>query len=333
MGRHETGSTTPHLVSRISCLPISYLPIYQTMYTERWLPKHPLGRIVILLALAFMGLMIWLPIAEMFYWSFYVKEPGVFEFAGLANYRKLLFDDPVFWKSLRVTFRFALLVVPGVVCLGLLLAVAVNTIRNTTIRGFFTVSYFTAYVVPLVAIALVWRYIYLPGRQGLLNIILSWVGIAPIRWLTTSDWALSSLAIMRIWKEAGYAMVLFLAGLQAIPVTYYEAAQVDGANGWRRFRHITLPLITTMITFVVIITTLSAFLAFTEVYVMTIDTGGGGERGGPNFATNLMAFHIFNTAIAYSHEGYGSAMAAIYFLIMVAVGYIQYRFIRATYEY
>jgi ABC-type sugar transport system permease subunit len=162
--------------------------------------------------------------------------------------------------------------------------------------------------------------------------MLDWVGIAPIRWLTTSEWALRSLAIMRIWKEAGYAMVLFLAGLQAIPTVYYEAAQVDGANSWRRFWHITIPLLMPMITFVIIITTLSAFLAFTEVYVMTAEAGGG-TRGGPNFATNLMAFHIFNQAIAYGHEGYGSAMSAIYFMIMVAVGYIQYRFIRASYEY
>lgn len=302
------------------------------MYTERWLPKHPMGRIVLLVSLAFMGFMIWFPIAEMFYWSFFVKEPGIFEFAGLANYQKLLFDDPIFWKSLRVTFSFAFMVLPGVVCLGLLLALAVNSIRNTTIRGFFTISYFTAYVVPLVAIALVWRYIYLPGKQGLLNVIIDWFGISPIRWLTTSEWALRSLAIMRIWKEAGYAMVLFLAGLQAIPTVYYEAAQVDGANSWHRFRHITVPLLIPMITFVVIIITLSCFLAFTEVYVMTAEAGSG-TRGGPNFATNLMAFHIFNTAIAYGHEGYGSAMAAIYFVIMVAVGYIQYRFIRATYEY
>lgn len=302
------------------------------MYTERWLPKHPLGKIVITFALLFMGLMVWFPILEMFYWSFFVKEPGVFEFAGLANYQKLIFDDPVFWKSLQVTFYFTLMVLPGVVGLGLILAVAVNTIRNTTVRGFFTVSYFTAYVVPLVAIALVWRYLYLPGQQGLFNIMLDWVGIAPIRWLTTSEWALRSLAIMRIWKEAGYAMVLFLAGLQAIPAVYYEAAQVDGANGWRRFWHITIPLLMPMMTFVIIITTLSAFLAFTEVYVMTAEAGGG-TRGGPNFATNLMAFHIFNQAIAYGHEGYGSAMSAIYFIIMVAVGYIQYRFIRASYEY
>jgi ABC-type sugar transport system permease subunit len=274
----------------------------------------------------------WFPILEMFFWSFFVKEPGIFEYAGLDNYRRLFTDDEVFWKSLRVTFNFAFMVVPGVTALGLMLAIAVNSIRNLAVRGVFTVSFFTAYVVPLVAIALVWRYIYLPGQQGLLNLVLGWFGVSPIRWLTVSEWALRSLAIMRIWKEAGYAMVIFLAGLQAIPTMYYEAAEVDGASAWRRFRHITVPLLMPTIAFVIIVTTLSAFLAFTEVYVMTAEAASG-TRGGPNFATNLMAFHIFNTAIAYGHEGYGSAMAAIYFVIMVAVGYIQYRFIRATYEY
>jgi ABC-type sugar transport system permease subunit len=139
------------------------------------------------------------------------------------------------------------------------------------------------------------------------------------------------LAILRIWKEAGYAMILFLAGLQAIPETYYDAAKVDGAGFWQRFWHITLPLLMPTMAFVVVVTTLSASLAFTEVYVMTVESGG--NRGGPNFATNLMSFYIFNTAITYGHEGYGSAMAAIFFVIMVAIGYIQYRFIRATYEY
>lgn len=301
------------------------------MITENWLPKHTMGRVVLLGAFLFIFGMIWLPILEMFYWSLFVKEPGIFEFAGFANYRELFTDDPVFWKSLQVTFSFALMVVPGVVGLGLLLAVAVNTIKNTMLRGIFTASFFIAYVVPLVAIALVWRYIYLPGKQGLLNVVLGWLDISPIRWLSTSEWALRSLALLRIWKDAGYAMVLFLAGLQAIPAVYYEAAEVDGASGWRRFWHITVPLLTPTIAFVVVITTLGAFLAFTEVYVLTPEASGG--RGGPNFATNLMAFHIFNTAIAYSHEGYGSAMAAVFFVIMVAVGYVQYRFIRATYEY
>jgi ABC-type sugar transport system permease subunit len=300
------------------------------MTAEKWLPKHMMGRIVLAGAFIFIFGMIWLPIFEMFYWSFFIKEPGIFTFAGFKNYVDLL-DDEIFWKSLRVTFTFALMVVPGVVVLGLILAITVNTIRNYTVRGFFTVTFFMAYVVPLVAVALVWRYIYLPGQQGLLNLILSWADIAPIRWLTVSQWALRSIAILRIWKETGYAMVLFLAGLQSIPKDYFEAAAVDGANALRRFRHITMPLLMPTMAFVVIVTTLSAFLAFTEVYVMTVEAGG--NRGGPNYATNLMAFHIFNTSIAYGHEGYGSAMAVIFFVIMVAVGYIQYRFIRATYDY
>jgi multiple sugar transport system permease protein len=290
-----------------------------------------MGRIVLLTAFLFIFVMIWIPIIEMFVWSFFVKEPGVFEFAGFSNYVKLFTNDPDFWKSLRVTFAFALMVVPGVVGIGLLLAITVNTIRNYTVRGFFTVAFFISYVVPLVAVALVWRYIYLPGPQGMLNVVLSWFDISPVRWLNSSEWALRSIAILRIWKEAGYAMVLFLAGLQSIPKDYYEAAAVDGANNFRRFLHITIPLLMPTLAFVVIITTLSAFLAFTEVYVMT--TEAGGNRGGPNFATNLMAFHIFNTAIAYGHEGYGSAMAAVFFVIMVGVGYLQYRFIRATYDF
>lgn len=301
------------------------------MAKDTWLPRHTLGRVVIFLALIFITLVLWFPISETFYWSFFVREPGVMEFAGLANFQKLLFDDEIFWKSLRVTANFALMAVPGVVILGLLLALAVNNIRNLSLRGVFTASFFSAYVVPLVAVALVWRYLYLPGRQGLFNIVLDWFDLGPIRWLNSSEWALRSLAILRMWKEAGYAMVLFLAGLQAIPVAYYDAAKVDGASAWQRFRHVTLPLLMPTTAFVVVVVTLSASLAFTEVYVMTVQAGG--DRGGPNFATNLMSFHIFNTAIAYGHEGYGSAMAAVFFVIMVAIGYIQYRFIRATYEY
>jgi len=301
------------------------------MVQTTWLPKHTLGRTVIFVAFVFIILVLWLPIGETFYWSFFIREPGQMEFTGLDNFRKLLFEDEIFWKSLQVTANFALMAVPGVVILGLLLALAVNNIRNLSLRGIFTASFFSAYVVPLVAVALVWRYLYLPGRQGLFNIVLDWLELGPVRWLNSSEWALRSIAILRIWKEAGYAMVLFLAGLQAIPETYYDAAKVDGASIWQRLRYVTFPLLMPTIAFVVVVTTLSASLAFTEVYVMTAEAGG--DRGGPNFATNLMSFHIFNTAIAYGHEGYGSAMAAIFFVIMVGIGYIQYRFIRASYEY
>ena len=109
------------------------------------------------------------------------------------------------------------LTVPGVVVFGLLLAVTLNAIKNVTVRGFFTSLYFVPYIVPLVAVALVWRYMYLPGPQGLFNVLLGYVGSSRMRWLNSSDWALPSLALLRIWKISGYAMVLFLAGLQSIP--------------------------------------------------------------------------------------------------------------------
>ncbi len=301
------------------------------MQAETWLPRSPMARTVLFASIAFFLIMIWWPISQTFALSFQLKKPGQQEWIGLANYQAL-FQDPVFYKALSVTFGYVAMTVPGVVLLGLALAVTLNGLRNVTVRGFFTSLYFVPYVVPLVAVALVWRYMYLPGNQGLFNVILDFFGLGPIRWLNSQEWALRSLALLRVWKTAGYAMVLFLAGLQSIPAVFYEAASIDGANAWRRFRHITLPLLTPTMAFVVVITTIGAMLEFTTVYTMTT-VSGGGDRGGPNFATHTMSFHIFKTAIINADEGFGSAIAAVFFVIMVVIGYLQYRFIKVGYEY
>jgi multiple sugar transport system permease protein len=302
--------------------------------TEAWLPRSNLARSVLIGSIAFFLAFIWWPIFQTFWLSFQFKRPGEQYWVGLENYRTLLFQDPVFWKSLSVTFTYVALTVPGVVVFGLLLAVALNGLKNVTVRGFFTSLYFVPYIVPLVAVALVWRYMYLPGNQGLFNALLSYVDIGPIRWLNSQDWALTSLALLRIWKISGYAMVLFLAGLQSIPAVYYEAASIDGANAWRRFWSITLPLLMPTMAFVVVITTIGAMLEFTTIYVMTNQPGVmGGDRGGPNFATHVMSYHIFKTAITNQYEGLGSANAAIFFCIMVLIGYAQYRWLRVRHEY
>jgi multiple sugar transport system permease protein len=302
--------------------------------TEAWLPRSNLARSVLVGSIAFFLAFIWWPIFQTFWLSFQFKRPGEQYWAGLDNYRTLLFQDPVFWKSLSVTFTYVALTVPGVVVFGLLLAVTLNGLRNVTVRGFFTSLYFVPYIVPLVAVALVWRYMYLPGQQGLFNALLSYVDVGPIRWLNSQDWALTSLALLRIWKISGYAMVLFLAGLQSIPAVYYEAASIDGANAWRRFWAITLPLLMPTTAFVVVITTIGAMLEFTTIYVMTNQPGVmGGDRGGPNFATHVMSYHIFKTAITNQYEGLGSANAAIFFCIMVLIGYAQYRWLRVRHEY
>src|SRR6266487_2571797 len=238
------------------------------MYAETWFPRSGLARFVLACSVAFFGLLIWWPIFQTFWLSLQFKRPGEQYWVGLENYRFLLFDDPLFWKSLAVTFTFVGLTVPGVVILGLFLAVVLNGLKELTIRGFFTSLYFVPFIVPLVAVALVWRYMYLPGNQGLLNVVLGFWDVGPVRWLNSSDTALPSLAILRIWKISGYAMVLFLAGLQSIPAEFYEAAAIDGSNAWHRFWHITLPLLMPTTAFVVVITTIGAMLEFTTVYVM-----------------------------------------------------------------
>jgi ABC-type sugar transport system permease subunit len=300
---------------------------------ETWLPKSGLGRAVLATALGFFALMIWWPIAQTFWLSTQFKRPGEQYWVGLENFRFLFFEDPQFWKSLSVTFAYVGLTVPGVVVFGLFLAVVLNGLKNLTIRGFFTSLYFVPFIVPLVAVALVWRYMYLPGNQGLLNTLLATVDLGPIRWLNSSDWALPSLGILRIWKISGYAMVLFLAGLQSIPAMFYEAAAIDGANAWHRFWRITLPLLMPTLAFVVVITTIGAMLEFTTVYVMTSQGAASQDRGGPNFSTYVMSYHIFKTAITNQYEGLGSANAAIFFSIMVAIGFLQYRFLKVRHEY
>jgi ABC-type sugar transport system permease subunit len=301
---------------------------------ESWLPRSGLAKAVLFAAIGFFGLLIWWPIFQTFFLSLQFKRPGEQYFVWFDNYRFLLTQDPLFWKSLSVTFLFVAMTVPGVVILGLFLAVVLNELKNLTIRGFFTSLYFVPFVVPLVAVALVWRYMYLPGNQGLLNTLLGFFNVEPIRWLNSSDWALPSLAILRIWKISGYAMVLFLAGLQTIPAVFYEAAAIDGANAWQRFRSITVPLLTPTLAFVVVITTIGAMLEFTTVYVMTTQPGVAGlDRGGPNFATYVMSYHIFKTAITNQYEGLGSANAAIFFVIMVAIGYLQYRYLKVRHEF
>jgi multiple sugar transport system permease protein len=297
-----------------------------------FLPRRTLGRIVLPLAALFFLVMIWIPILETFYLSLFRKEPGEFYFIGLTNFARL-FRDSLYLKSFQVTVSFALMEVPIAVALSLLVAVLLNQIKNTGVRGIFTASFFFAYVVPLVAVALVWRFMFLPGRAGLLNTLVGYLGIEPIRWLNSEEWALRSLVLVRVWKQTGYLALLFLAGLQTIPAVLYEASAVDGANAWHRFRHITLPLLIPTLAFVVIIATLGAFLTFTEVYVMTESDATGQSRGGPNYATHAMSYFIYTQSIRFQHEGYGSAASVIFFIVTVGISYVQFKWLRARHEY
>jgi multiple sugar transport system permease protein len=301
------------------------------MQDQSVFPRDKTATVVLLIAAAVFAVVRVYPIIDALALSF--KRVALAEeyWVGLDNFRTLLTEDPVFIKSVQNSFRYVAMTMPGVVVVGLTLAILVNGVRNTLVRGVFTASFFLAYVVPLVAVAVMWRYMYLPSRMGLFNGLLGLIGLGPVNWMDDAKTALPSLAFVRIWKQSGYAMVLFLAGLQAIPETFYEAAKIDGANRWQRFRRITLPLLAPTTLFVAMMLTLSAFMMFAEVYIMT---GGGGDvRGGPEYSTTTMVFNMYRTAFRYFKIGYASAMSVILLMIMVILSAIQSRYLRPTWEY
>jgi multiple sugar transport system permease protein len=189
---------------------------------------------------------------------------------------------------------------------------------NQKLKGitFYRTAYFLPIVSSTVAVALVWSWIY-SKDFGLLNFLLKNFGVQPIGWLTSQHYAMPALIIMGIWGLLGEGMIIFLAGLQGISQTYYEAAEVDGANTWTKFLHITLPMITPSMFFYFIITMINAFQAFEQIYVMT--------RGGPNNATTTMVYYVYTNAFRNFRMGYASAQAIGLFLIVMVLTLIYWR--------
>jgi ABC-type sugar transport system permease subunit len=301
------------------------------MPNERLFPKNRVATAILLLSALFFLSVLWVPIIQTFVWSFTKKFMFDITWVGLDNYRKLFADDPLFWQSIKNTFLYALMVVPPVVILGLFLAVLVNAIENLVLRGALTGSYFMAYVVPLVAVAIVWRYMFEPSRIGLFNAILGALGLSPLRWLASPRTSLLSLAIVSIWKNIGYVLVIYLAGLQTIPDVFHEAAMIDGANRWQRFRHVTLPLLVPTILFALVLSTISAMMMFTEAFVLTIQSGQ--MPGGPLGSTTTMVLYIYQSAFSFQKEGYASAIAVILFVIILMITFVQFRVVRSRFEY
>jgi len=298
---------------------------------ERFLPKNKVAAVILVAAAIYLAMVLWFPILQAFAWSFTDKFMFKMSWVGLANYHKMFTDDPMFIKAVQVTLSYMLMVLPTAAVLGLILAMFVNAVKNVTVRGFLTASYFLAYVVPLVAVAVVWRYMFEPSRIGLFNSILDKFGLGTVRWLMDTQTALPSLAIVGTWHFTGYVLIIYLAGLQTIPDVFYEAAQIDGANRWNVFRHITLPLLTPTILFVIVIGTLHTMMMFTETYVMTSQMGM--LPGGPLGSTTSMVLYIWENAFAYQKEGYACAISVILFILINIITIFQFRLIRARVEY
>jgi multiple sugar transport system permease protein len=228
-------------------------------------------------------------------------------FVGFANYQTLL-AEPLFWQALRNTLYFVAVGGPLSVAASLAAALLVNA-RLARLRPLFRTAFFLPVVTTLVAIAVVWRYLYHP-RIGLINQLLAGFGVAPIDWLGDPRWAMPAIIAMSIWKNFGFNMVIFVAGLQAIPERLYEAASLDGAGPWRQFRYVTLPMLAPTALFVAVMTMIGGFQLFAEPYVMT--------QGGPSNRTLSVVLLMFQEGFRFWNMGYAAAIAFVLFAILLA---------------
>ena len=239
---------------------------------------------------------------------------GNSRFIGLKNYINL-FNDPLFWTSLKNTFYFVLVAGPLSIAVSLSAAILLSS-KLIKLKPLFRLTYFIPVVTTLVAVAIVWRFIYHP-KFGLLNYFLSFFGINEIDWLGDPFWAMPAIIIMAVWKNFGYNMIIFIAGLQNIPEDLYEAAMIEGANGWQRFKSITLPMLAPTTLFVSIITMIGFFQLFAEPYVMT--------QGGPLNSTLSIVQYMYQEGFRWWNMGYSTAIAFVLFIIIFIGTLIQFK--------
>lgn len=241
-------------------------------------------------------------------------------FVGLENYRRLI-EDELFFKALWNTFRFILINIPLQVVLALLLAVALN--QPIKGRGFFRAAYFLPVVTSGVVISFLWSWM-LSTDDGIINEVLGWFGIDAIPWLTSEVWSIPSIAWVAAWKNLGYYVVIFLAGLQSIPKNLYEAARIDGAGSVQIFFRITLPMLNPAMLLVLVMSTINGFQLFTEPFIMT--------GGGPANSSLSVVMYIYKNAFQSLNMGYAATIGLALALIILAVSLLQKKLLeRDTY--
>ena len=236
------------------------------------------------------------------------------QFVGLDNFKKL-FGDPTFWESLTHTLFF----IAGYIPLVMVIALGMALLLNRKLRGvtIFRTAFFIPVVSAWVAVALIWQWLLNP-QYGLFNYLLSFVGIKGPAWLFDPHWAMPAIVLTSVWKDIGFVMVMYLAGLQGIPNEYSEAASIDGASSRQRFRYITLPLLAPTTFFALTISLINSFQVFDQVWIMT----GGGPAG----ATTVLVEQIVKNAFSYSNMGYAAAISWVLFAIVFSVTLFQTRF-------
>jgi multiple sugar transport system permease protein len=285
-------------------------------------------RFVAIVLLPVMGLFVYLriiPTAQAFLMSLYewkLIKPAE-KFVGLDNYIKLL-SDKNFITAFTNTTLFAVATTIISVLFALVLAAFLARAVRGRVGGFIELLYFAPVLVPMVPVTLGWREIF-NYQNGFLNGWLGVLGIPKQPWLSDPEMALVAVVILSVWKQVGYNMIILLVGMRAIPREFHEAAAVDGAGAWQQFRHITMPLLAPVTLFVIVITTISAYNVFTQVYVLASDV-----QGAPGLLVRVLVYDIFENGFRFFKMGYASAEAVYLFLIIMALTIIQFRFLRGT---
>jgi len=312
-------SVSPKLISGVV---LAILLAAFALYVVVWWRRDPVGRAGYLLIapmIVYFTIFFVYPIVSslmLSFWSYNPLEPTN-PFVGLDNYAKCLADDN-FIKAFRNTAVYAFWVVLLGTSLSLVLALVLN--RALEAVGLYRTLYFIPVVTSIMGAVLVWKYLYRPDAAGLFNIVLGRLNVDPLLWLQSENLALGCLVAMAVWKSMGFNMIIFLAGLKAIPDVYYEAAAIDGANEWQKFRYITLPALRPTILFVVVTSLIGTFQVFTQIVGMT--------EGGPNNATRTIVYHIYEIGFKDFHLGYASAAAVIMLIVVGFITWVQMRLAR-----
>ncbi len=245
-----------------------------------------------------------------------LRSPFAVDVVGVENYTRAL-NDPVFRKAAANTAYFVLVGVPLTIGLALAAAVALDK-GITKLRGLFRLGFYTPVITSIVAVAVVWRFL-LQDQYGLINTVLGWVGVDGPNWLGDPDWSMPAMIMMASWRNFGTGMIIFLAGLQSVPWALHEAAAIDGAGAWQRFRHITLPMLRPTMLFVSVTTAIGYLQFFEEPFVMT--------NGGPLNSTISVSMYTYKQ-FGFGNYGYAASMSYLIFVVIAVVTAIQFRLLR-----
>ncbi len=247
------------------------------------------------------------------------------DFVGLANFKQLI-NDPVLMKALMNTLMFVGVTVVLNIAFSLMIAQLISIFKSNKIRGFFRMAFFLPCVAPLVASSVVWARSIYPTATGLANMMLKTIGVNPVNWLGDPNVLMWSIIVFTIWVDIGYNIILFSAGIDGIPTNFYEAAEMDGASAWHKFRFITLPLLGRTMTFVIIMTLISHFQMFAQFSVMVL-------KSGPQNSGLVLTSYVYKTAFELKNMGYASAIAVLLFAIIFVITLIQQKIQKVDWDY